>query len=206
MTASSNVSEGTLANTLRTVQSYEGSASHYCTLCEHDPPPFVEAALRRMVQLMPVGGTVLEIGSGPGRDADFVESLGVVVRRTDAAQAFLDLQAHRGKKGELLNVVTDDLGGPYDAVLAMCVLIHVDREQVGVVLRKVFRALKPGGVFLVSMRTGDGETNDDCHTVYWMRDPFAAQLTAAGLAIDWDKDSVDSAGDEWRTFLAWHAR
>lgn len=118
-----------LANTQRTVESYEASASQYDTLVDARRPPHIEDALRRLVQCLPLGGSVLEIGSGPGRDADLVESLGAVVRRTDATQAFLDLMADRGRKADLLNVVTDELGGPYDGVLAMAVLIHVDREQ-----------------------------------------------------------------------------
>jgi 2-polyprenyl-3-methyl-5-hydroxy-6-metoxy-1,4-benzoquinol methylase len=114
-----------LANTQRTVQSYDGSARQYDTLVAARRPPHIEDALRRLVQCLPPGGSVLEIGSGPGRDADFVESLGAVVRRTDAAQAFLDLMAERGKQADLLNVMIDELGGPYDGVLAMGVLIHV---------------------------------------------------------------------------------
>jgi SAM-dependent methyltransferase len=94
---------------------------------------------------------VLEIGSGSGRDADFIESLGGKVRRTDVTQAFLDLQAERGKHGERLNVLTDALGGPYDAVLAICVLIHIERADTDRVLRKVRKALRPGGAFLSAM-------------------------------------------------------
>jgi 2-polyprenyl-3-methyl-5-hydroxy-6-metoxy-1,4-benzoquinol methylase len=200
------ISSTALANTRRTVQSYEGFARQYDTLCGEQPPPDVEDALRRMVQCVRVGGSVLEIGSGPGREADFVESLGAVVRRTDAAQAFLDVQAERGKEAELLNVVTDELGGPYDAVLALCVLIHVDREQIDPVLRKIRRALEPGGAFLVSMRTGEGETSGDYHTVYWTRERFATRLVAAGLEIQWHMQSVDCDNDEWVTFLARRAR
>lgn len=155
-----------------------------------------------MVRYIPRGGRVLEIGSGPGRDADVVESLGAVVRRTDAAKPLLDLQAERGKTGELLNVVTDALGGPYDAVLAMCVLIHIDRRQMNPVLRKIAGALKPGGAFLVSMRKGEGETSGDYHTVSWTRGRFAAHLAAADLAIDWEMERVDSVREEWLTFLA----
>lgn len=206
MTDPTTISARALANTRRTVQSYEGFAREYDKLCSEKLPLEVEDALRRMLKCMPVKGSVLEIGSGPGREADFVESLGAVVRRTDAAQAFLDVQAERGKKAELLNVVTDELGGPYDAVLALCVLIHVDREQIDAVLRKIRRALKPGGAFLVSLRTGEGETSGKYHTVYWTRDRFAAQLVAAGLSVDWDMESVDSASDEWITFLAHRAR
>lgn len=200
------LTERALANTRRTVQSYEGFARQYDTLVGEQPSADLEDALRRLVRALPLGGSVLEIGSGPGRDADFVESLGAVVRRTDATQAFLDVMAGRGKKAELLNVMTDELGGPYDGVLAMCVLIHVDREQIDPVLHKVHGALRPGGSFLVSMRKGEGETSGSYHTVYWTRDRFAARLVAAGLSIAWDAESVDSDGDEWVTFLTRRAR
>lgn len=191
-----------MANTQRTVQSYDGFARQYDKLVDAKRPPHIEDALRRLVRHLPPGGHVLEIGSGPGRDADFVESLGVVVRRTDAAQAFVDLMAERGGQADLLNVMTDELGGPYDGVLAMAVLIHVDREQTDAVLRKIRAALKPGGAFLVAMRKGEGETNDDYHTVEWTRDGFAARLEAAGLRVAWDAQSVGRDGNPWVTFLA----
>lgn len=191
-----------LADSQRTIDSYEGFAEHYNGLVDAFPPPNVEAALRRVAAATRPGGRVLEIGSGPGRDADFLETLGVTLRRTDATERFLKLQAARGKQGDLLNVITDDLGGPYDAVVALCVLIHVPRDQIDQVLRRIARALRPQGAFLVSMRDGDGETCGQYHTVYWRRDDFAARIEAAGLALTWDEYSVDSDNDAWNTFLA----
>ena len=196
------LSASALAHTQRTVLSYERFARQYDALVSGRRPPHIEDALRRLVQCLPLGGSVLEIGSGTGRDADFVESLGVVVRRTDATQAFVDLMAERGKQADLLNVMTDELGGPYDGVLAMGVLIHVDREQVDPVLRKIHDALKPGGAFLVAMRKGEGETSGEYHTVQWTRERFASRLAAAGLAIAWDTEWVGRDGNEWVTFLA----
>ena len=101
----------------RTVASYESFAAHYNTLVGPLPPPSIEASLRRIVAIVRPGGNVLEIGSGPGRDADFLERLGVIVRRTDATKAFLDLQRARGKHGDLLNVLTDEIGGSGARVL-----------------------------------------------------------------------------------------
>jgi SAM-dependent methyltransferase len=147
-------------------------------------------------------GTVLEVGSGTGRDADLIESLGPRVRRTDATQAFLDLQAARGKHGELLDLLTDDLGGPYDAVLAIAVLIHIPREQTQQVLDRIAGALRPGGAFLVSIRGGDGETTGDYHTVFWRRDDFAERLLASGLEVGWDSADIGRNDNLWLTFLA----
>lgn len=189
-----------LADSRRTIESYEGFAEQYSRL--GGPSPDVEAALRRVAEATGNGGRILEIGSGPGWEADFLETLGVSVRRTDATRRFLEIQAERGKQGDLLNVITDDLGGPYDAVVALCVLIHVPRDQIDQVLTRIAQALRPDGAFLVSMRDGDGETSGKYHTVYWHRDDFAARMEAAGFVLAWDEYSVDCDNDAWNTFLA----
>jgi SAM-dependent methyltransferase len=151
---------------------------------------------------VPPGGLVLEVGSGTGRDADFIESLGGKVRRTDATQAFLDLQAERGKHGERLNLLTDRLGGPYDAILAICVLIHVERADTDRVLRKIRRALRPGGVFLAAVWEGAGQTDGRYHMTYWSRSAFARRLAAAGLTVEWDSRTVARGGEMLLMFLA----
>lgn len=186
----------------QTLQSYEQSAREYDKLVDPHRPPHIQKALQRLVDAVPPGGRILEVGSGPGRDADVLESLGLTVRRTDATQAFVDLMAQRGKRAELLNVVTDELGGPYDGVLAMGVLIHVDRDQIDAVLRKIRTALRPGGAFLAAMRKGEGDTTGGYHTVCWTRERFTGRLAAAGLSVLWDADSVGRDGNHWVTYLA----
>jgi len=140
---------------------------------------------------VPARGVVLEIGSGTGRDADYQESLGATVRRTDPARAFADIQAERGRRVALLDVVADELGGPYEAVLAMCVLMHVARGRIDGVLGKVAAALRPGGAFLVSVRAGEGESPGPAGMAFWSRAEFAGRLSAAGLSVEWDDSHVD---------------
>lgn len=130
------------ADNRRTVAGYELCARGYTEAVAGPPSGNGEVALRRMVELVPAGGTVLEIGSGPGWDADFVESLGVTVRRSDVTRAFVDIQAERGKRAELLDVLHDDIGGPYDAVMALFVLQHIGCDLVDSVLHKVAAAAR----------------------------------------------------------------
>jgi 2-polyprenyl-3-methyl-5-hydroxy-6-metoxy-1,4-benzoquinol methylase len=191
-----------LAKSRQTINAYEDYAERYDALVRHVPNQREQKWLKRLVAIAGTGGRILEVGSGPGYDADFVEGLGVQVRRTDATRRFLELQAARGKHGEFLDLITDDLGGPYDAVLALCVLIHVPREQTDQVLAKVVGSLRPGGAFLVSMRIGDGEKSGEYHTVYWHRDDFAARLENAGLVLVGDEFNVGRDREEWTTFLA----
>jgi SAM-dependent methyltransferase len=166
------------------------------------PPDFRARALERLAAIVPPGGRALEIGSGPGRDADYLESLRVAVRRTDAARSFAEIQSERGKKVDIVDVVEHDLGAPYAAVAALCVLMHVGRDRIDGVLLKIAAALVPGGGFLVSVREGVGETPPPAAMTFWSRDDFAARLTTAGLKLEWDDLEVDSAGDAWLTFLA----
>lgn len=185
-----------------TIDSYETYADRYDASVAQIPSAQDQDNLRRFARIAGFGARVLEVGSGPGRDADFLETLGVKVRRTDATRRFLEIQAARGKKGEYLNLITDDLGGPYDGFVALCVLIHVPRIQIDDVLAKITKALRPGGAFLVSLRNGEGETSGKYHTVYWTRDAFAERIKRAGLEVVWDEFSLCTDGDEWNTFLA----
>ena len=183
-----------------TIAHYERTAREYAAEITATPPPARAEALDRLLARVPAGARVLEVGSGTGRDADYLETRGVHVRRTDAAPAFVALQAERGKHAEQLDLRSDELGGPYDAVLALCVLIHVERARTAAVLRRIAGATR--GPVLISVREGDGERAGDCHMTYWSRDAFAARLERAGLRVEWEQRHVDSADETWLTFLS----
>jgi 2-polyprenyl-3-methyl-5-hydroxy-6-metoxy-1,4-benzoquinol methylase len=194
----------------RTIDSYEQIAREYADDTAPDTSgaaAFSGQGLRRLVDAVPAGGTALEVGSGPGWDADFVESQGVAVRRTEVAEAFIDFQAARGKQVEKLDVTCDELGGPYDAVIALAVLQHVDRTQIPSLLHRVAAALQPGGVFLVAIREGAGErwevgeSGNRYFTVLWGESDFGTLLEDAGLGVEW-RLSGGGSEEKWLMLLA----
>jgi SAM-dependent methyltransferase len=195
----------------RTIDSYERIAREYADDTAPDSSGaagFSGEGLRRLVDAVPAGGTALEVGSGPGWDADFLESQGVAVRRTDVAAAFIDIQAERGKHVEKLDVTQDELGGPYDAAIALAVLQHVDRALIPALLRRVAAALKPGGVFLVAIPEGDGErwevgdSGNAYFVVLWGESAFRTLLGDAGFGVEWSFSDGDSEESRWVMFLA----
>jgi len=194
---SGSITERALEENRRARAWYDEHHAYYASLVEDAPPPNREAALRELVARIPAGGHVLELGSGTGRDADFVESLGVHVRRTDVTQGFIDLQAARGRAVDRLDLLTDELGGPYDGVFAMCVMLHVTREATDAVLSSIAGALRKGGACLVSVRAVGDE-----HATAWDRKAFVARLDAVGLDVVWEARDFD--GDEWLVFVATH--
>ena len=195
-----------LTHNERTLQMYEGYAHNYALLIGPLPDPDRRQWLERLSAEAGPGARILEVGSGTGCDADYLESLGAGVRRTDATRAFVDLQARRGRHADLLNVITDDLITPgqpgYAAVLAMCVLIHVDRPLLPGVLARIRTALCPHGLFLVSMREGEADqVSPACFTSQWRPGEFERLVIDAAFDIEGTGRYVDCDGDVWRTLL-----
>lgn len=193
------------ANNGRTVAAYENYARRYAA--NVSPPSGSGAsALRRLATALPSGGRVLEIGSGPGWDADFLEELGVRVHRTDVTAEFRAFQAERGRQTDSLDVLTDEITETYNGILMLCVLQHFERTELDAVLRKLVNALKPEGALLLSHPVGEDEvwehtSSGDYRVVRWSSTSLDDRLQRSGFGVVWD---VCDNGDEgpWRTVLA----
>jgi SAM-dependent methyltransferase len=196
-----------ILNNRQTIASYERCARDYASATAPQASSAGSEAIHRFTQELRPGSNVLEIGSGPGWDADFLEAQGAVVRRTDITESFLAFQNERGKSAERLDVIADELGGPYDAIVALYVLQHIDRSLLDAILRKVAGALRQDGVFFVSLREGTGEVcelgsdSGVYHVTLWPLAAFESRLEAAGLRSEWVVRSADDDGD-WITLLA----
>ncbi|GAA3597121.1 hypothetical protein GCM10022223_10390 [Kineosporia mesophila] len=109
-----------------TLATYEAAAGTYVDVSAR-PGPTVPGFLDRRVALIGEG-MVLEVGSGPGRDADHLPTHGLRVVRTDSTRAFVERLRARGPDVRLLDARTDPLGGPYRGGLADAVLLRLSRS------------------------------------------------------------------------------
>ncbi|GAA3521355.1 class I SAM-dependent methyltransferase [Aeromicrobium panaciterrae] len=193
-------------NNQRTVESYEVIAEEYARDTQSDNP-VLASGLTQLAKTVP-GAHVLEIGSGPGWDADFLDKSGLTVRRTDITQGFIDFQRNRGKEVDRLDAINDELGGPYDAVVCLHVLQHVEADDLTVVLLKVAASLRPGGRFLVSIPLGEeagwqeGESGKQYYRALRTEDDFTATLARAGLSTEWSERSNQEDETGWLCLLA----
>jgi SAM-dependent methyltransferase len=188
-----------------TLATYEASARRYAEYYARlDQPP--RGFLDEFAELT-LGGTVLEFGSGPGADADYLEQRGVRVCRSDGTAAFVEMMQAAGHEAQMLDIRTDDLGGPYRGVLAQAVLLHLDREQFVDVLGRTHAAVAHEGVFGFTVKEGDGSSwslaklDLPRHFTYW-REP---ELRAALASTGWDVLSlahVDGRAERWIYVLA----
>ncbi|ALN57272.1 methyltransferase type 12 [Lysobacter enzymogenes] len=192
-------------NNRRTVAAYEGYARGYAAAVPATPSPQAAADLRRFAASLAPPARVLEIGSGPGWDADFLETLGAQVRRTDVTAAFVRFQIERGKQAYPLDLLSDEIEGTYDGILLLYVVQHFERDQLDEALRKLARALTAQGVALLSHMLGDGDEWEgdagDYRVVRWPAAAMDERLRRAGFAVEWES-FIDSERRPWRSVLA----
>ena len=180
-----------LARNLETVESYGRYAPHYAEATSTMTARTVEM-LDAFVAALPGGATLLEIGSGPGWDADYLEAQGVRVLRTDAAASFVAMQRERGKVARQLNVVTDSLGGPYHGIMMLYVAQHIGDALLPGCLAKIFDSLRPGGCLLMTYREGDGTLTERGETAL-SREDGGAIVVVTGSASDEELETVAAA-------------
>jgi SAM-dependent methyltransferase len=187
-----------------TLAAYQNRVQEYVQ-CTPWPFPELIAFLDRFAGLAGAG-PVLELGSGPGRDASYLESRGVRVIRSDATPAFVTLLREADHDARLLDARTDPLGGPYQGIFANAVLLHLSRDQFGDLLRRALAATVPGGVLAFTLKDGDGEAWSEHklgvprHFTYWREPAVRAALHRAG----WPGASVDhvASGGGWLHVVA----
>lgn len=116
----------------------------------------------------------------------------------------MELLRQDGHAADVLNVLTDDLGGPYAGVLADAVFLHFTPQQLGGVLRRVRESLAPGGVLAFSVKIGEGTEWSD-HKLgaprffhYWQEDALRAQLADCRFEV---LDLTTETGGVWDWLL-----
>ncbi len=135
---------------------------------------------------------IVEIGCGPGQIGAFVRARGRRVIGIDLSSEMARLARSR-LDGAL---VADMRSLPFASnhlgcLVAFYSLIHVERAELGAVLREFHRVLRPGGRLLFSAHEGTGDIRVDqfldepvrVTVTYFELDELIRAVEAAGLAV-----------------------
>ena len=191
--------------TTETLNAYERHSAQYIERTSTARSPLVDV----LIELTNSGDRVLELGSGPGRDAADLESAGLVVERTDGASSFVDRLNAAGHTARVLSFYDEDFGGPYDAVFANAVLLHVSRTRLTSVLKVARRAACDGGLLVASFKKGTGQAWSEQkldarrHFTYWEEDDLRPIVAAAGwIPVSIADTTRPTSAERWLTLIA----
>lgn len=137
------------------------------------------------------GPNILNIGSGPGRDARLLQSAGKNVVCLDASQAMIDMCQARGLVtvlGDFNHLPFDDAS--FDGAWAYTSLVHIPKAQIDEPLREIHRILKPNGVFAIGNHEGDFEGYKESSAItlprwfsYYQKDELVKIITKHGFSL-----------------------
>lgn len=153
------------------------------------------------VASLPRNGKILEIGTGTGRDADYIErTLGLRVLRSDDSEYFLELQSKNGRDPNSLtklNIAESPFTKKVDLIIADAVFLYFNDEELDSALQNVIKSLRKNGIFAFTVKIGEGEEivknnlNTRRYVKYWNRRDLIAKLNEAGfesLVVSTTKD------------------
>lgn len=142
----------------KTIKTYSNLATDYDQETKDFWERFPNTIIDAFVKALPNGGRILDVGSGPGRDALILKESGLDVLCLDASEAMVSMC--REKKLEA--IVGDFLDLPFgnekfDGVWAYTSLLHVKKIEIDKALKEIYRVLKPSGTFGLGIIEGDKE-------------------------------------------------
>lgn len=185
----------------RTLDSYNTHLQEYIDGTPHEVSSEFKLWIDKAINLLPSSSKVLEIGSAFGRDATYIESKGLSVARTDAAQSFVDYLNENGQSAKLFNVVTDDIEGSFSMIFANAVFLHLKPDELKQALAKVHGALDKGGILAFSVKRGNGSGWSDAKLgaprffQYWETASLLELLEDNKFNVVWSSDETEGYRD-----------
>lgn len=166
----------------KTLAVYAAQSAKYAALTSegqaHNP------LLNAFIAHLPKGGTVLDLGCGPGASAAVMADSGLRVHATDAVPEMINLAAqHAGVTAQVATfeqITGTDL---YDGIWANFSLLHAERNALPAILQALHTALKPNGQFHIAMKLGTTTDRDSIgrQYTYVTEDELRHLLTTAGF-------------------------
>jgi SAM-dependent methyltransferase len=163
----------------------------------------------RFLKYVTAGARILDLGAGSGRDLKALRARGYDPVGIDASPALAKLAAEFSGTS-CLPMRFEDLSfeRPFDAAWACASLLHIPKDKLPSVLRRLHSALVAGGILFVSVQLGKGEQRlpDGRFFAYYAPVEFAQLLGRAGFRIDQSWMSKDSLRSErpirWLNIIA----
>lgn len=179
-----------------TLAAYDARAAAYCEEWLSQPPPIDLQHLWRNY-LVP-GARTVDIGSGSGRDVDWLSRHGFPCEGIDASKGLV-AQAQRRFPGLRFGIASlPGLAGIPDAsfvnVVCETVIMHLPEEALVPAADSLCRILAPGGVLYLSWRVGEGaDSRDEAGRLYSVFPVQTIRSALAALTLLYDRDEVSAS-------------
>lgn len=110
------------------------------------------------LKYVPAGGKILDFGCGSGRDTKYFLSRGYVVEATDGSRDLCKIaSAYTGIPVKQMLFHELNSVEEYDGIWACASILHVEKQELPLIIQKMADAVKSNGVVYMSFKYGDFE-------------------------------------------------
>ena len=137
---------------------YNSITRNYLKLVESGEPAIREKYLRFLIDSLPTGARILELGCGAGvpmtkRLVSHFKVIGVDISKEQLILASRNVPEVSFILGDMTQLSFTE--ATFDAVAAFYSITHVPRSEHSHLLGNIYRMLKPGGLLVATMGHGD---------------------------------------------------
>lgn len=155
------------------MDSTEYYEKHACEFFDNTVNIDMQEIQDRFLELLPEGGSILDLGCGSGRDSAYFLSQGYDVTALDGSAEMCNLASvHIGQDVLHMQFSEMDFEDVFDGVWACSSLLHIPKNDIEDILYKVINSLKQNGILYMTFRYGDfeGIMDERYFTYYRTRD------------------------------------
>jgi SAM-dependent methyltransferase len=176
-----------------TIAVYDAQAQKYATLVSRDTP---DQDLQRFIDGVTPGGAVLDLGCGPGNSAAMMRDAGFKVTAWDASEQMVCFARETfGLAAEVQTFDDINFSERFDGIWANFSLLHAASSDLPRHLSAIHRALIPGGLFHIGMKTGEqGMERDRIGRFYsyYTVPQLRSLVRGAGFTIETEREGRDT--------------
>lgn len=164
-----------------TIDIYNSKADEYIHLSKDVDQ---DIRLENFTNTLPAKAHVLDYGCGPGTSAAYFANKGMVTHAFDASQEMVKL-ASRHPLVKVWQAGFHEFNkiDTYDGVWASFSLLYAPRSDMEGLLIAIYKSLKEGGKFCLSLKLGKGEARDALRRLYtyYQQEELEALLSVASF-------------------------
>ncbi|QBF30000.1 class I SAM-dependent methyltransferase [Thalassococcus sp. S3] len=167
-----------------TIRVYDRDAARYVELTRDVSSENTD--LVAFIEALPPNARVLDFGCGPGLSGAVMAKAGMIVDAMDLSAEMVKLASqHDGVTARQASFDDLDADSVYDGIWASFSLLHAPRDAFPGHLAQIMRALKPGGIFFIGLKTGTGTKRDSIGRLYtyYTQEEVEGYLARAGLTV-----------------------
>jgi SAM-dependent methyltransferase len=190
-----------------TINYYDSHAKEYCDLTRHRD---MSAFIAHFLAELPPAAHILDAGCGSGRDTKLFLDRGYRVTAIDASSELARLAAqYTNQPCKILRFQEMEFHEEFDGIWACASLLHIPKRDMYDIIPRFIRALKPSGIFYLSVKEGDGERIADdgrfyCDYARESLQELCAHFPALHELAFWRTEEIRSGGNRqpWLSLLS----